>query len=409
MHKHVYKYGKLILNIVISIVILLLVIFLAPKVLSFFMPFVIGGIIAALANGPVHFLETKLKIKRKASTVMVIVLVIAAISGIGYFIVWILIKQSVGFIQYLPDLWETTQADFYKIGTYLERFMVRLPADIRQNAEGWVVKLSTTIADAIGNIGSSNFTNVGHVVGNIATAVINIVMCALSSYFFIAEKDYINQFVKTHVPKSFKDRWQVVYSSILQAVGGYFKAQFRIEIWIYLIVVIGLTILKIRYSLLIALGIAVLDFFPVFGTGTVMVPWAIIRLISGDYFMGIGLLIIWGGGQLIRQFIQPKIMGDSIGMPPIPTLFLLFIGYKISGVFGMIVAIPIGIIVVNMNQAGIFDTPKLSFQLLVANINRYRKLTEEDMAILNDVDTEEVEKEKERYLNRNKSPEKEKE
>ena len=367
------------------------------------MPFVIGAIIAAIANGPVHFLETKLKIKRKASTVVVIVLVIAAICGIGYFAVWILVKQSVGFIDYLPELWKTTQTDFQKVGAYLNRFMVRLPVDVQENLEGLGAKLSTAIADAIGNIGSANFSAVGNVVGNIATAVINVVMCALSAYFFIAEKEYINQFVQKHVPKSFKERWNVVYTSMVQAVGGYFKAQFKIEIWIYLIVVVGLAVLKIRYGLLIGLGIAVLDFLPVFGTGTVMVPWAIIRLLSGDYFMGIGLLIIWGGGQLIRQLIQPKIMGDSIGMAPIPTLILLFIGYKVSGVFGMIIAIPLGIIVVNMNEAGIFDTPKLSLQLLIANINRYRKLTEEDMAILKDMETEEVEKEKERYLHREQS------
>lgn len=403
MNRHIYKYGKLILNIVISIGVLLLFIFLFPKVLSFFMPFVIGGIIAAIANKPVHFLETKLKIKRRASTVVVIVVVIAMVSGIGYFIVWVLIKQSVGFIQYLPDLWKTTQKDFQTIGTYMDRFLIKLPVDIRQNIDGWGAKLSTAIAETIGNIGSSNFSNVGSVVGNIATAIINVVMCALSSYFFIAEKDYLNRFVKEHVPKSFKQRWNVVYNSMLQAVGGYFKAQFRIEIWIYLIVVIGLSILNIRYSLLIGLGIAILDFLPVFGTGTVMVPWAIIRLISGDYVMAIGLLVIWGGGQLIRQFIQPKIMGDSIGMPPIPTLFLLFIGYKFGGVFGMIVAIPIGIIVVNMNQAGIFDTPKMSFRLLVANINKYRRLTEEDISVLGENDTEQSETKTEENDNAEKS------
>ena len=85
-----------------------------------------------------------------------------------------------------------------------------------------------------------------------------------------------------------------------------------------------------NYFALIALGIAFLDFLPFFGTGTVLIPWAIIRILTADYKIAIGLLIIWGGGQLARQLIQPKIVGDSMGVAPLPTLFLLFIGYRLG-------------------------------------------------------------------------------
>ena len=130
--------------------------------------------------------------------------------------------------------------------------------------------------------------------------------------------------------------------------------------------------------LLIALGIACLDFLPFFGTGAVMWPWAVVKFLSGDYAMAVGLLIIWGVGQLVRQIIQPKIVGDSIGLAPVPTLFLLYIGYKIGGVLGMIIAIPVGIIVVNLYQAGVFDTARDSVLILAKGINSFRKLDEED-------------------------------
>ena len=99
--------------------------------------------------------------------------------------------------------------------------------------------------------------------------------------------------------------------------------------------------------------------------------------------------MIWGVSQLVRQLIQPKFVSDSIGMPPIPTLFLLFIGYKVAGVIGMILAVPIGIIIVNMYEAGLFDTPKLSLKILLINLNRYRKLDEVDLMILKKDKTEE--------------------
>ena len=99
----------------------------------------------------------------------------------------------------------------------------------------------------------------------------------------------------------------------MKSVGGYFKAQLKIEVWMYLLLVVGLSVLRVDYVLLIALGIAFLDLLPFFGTGTVMVPWALIKIFSGDYKMAIGLLIIWGGGQLARQIIQPKIGGRAWG------------------------------------------------------------------------------------------------
>ena len=76
-------------------------------------------------------------------------------------------------------------------------------------------------------------------------------------------------------------------------------------------------------------------------------------------------------------------------MEPVPTLFLLFIGYRIAGVGGMLIAVPLGIIIVNMNEAGFFDTPKYSIKLLVRNINEFRKLDEEEIRGLEETDRQE--------------------
>ena len=147
----------------------------------------------------------------------------------------------------------------------------------------------------------------------------------------------------------------------------------------YLLLGIGFSILKVKYAFFIAIGVAFLDLLPFFGTGTVLLPWAVIKFLSGDYKMVIGLLIIWGVGQLARQLIQPKIVGESVGLSPIPTLILLFLGYKVGGVFGMIIAVPIGIIVLNMYQEGVFDTTLNSLKILYASLSNFRHLNDEDM------------------------------
>lgn len=147
----------------------------------------------------------------------------------------------------------------------------------------------------------------------------------------------------------------------------------------YLLLVIGFMVLKVRYALVIALGVAFLDLLPFFGTGTVLIPWTVIKLLDGNYRMAVGLLIIWAAGQLARQVIQPKIVGDSVGLAPIPTLVLLYVGYKLAGVVGMIIAVPIGIILLNMYEEGVFDTTINSLKILYAGVSNFRHLKEEDM------------------------------
>lgn len=375
---------KLIVNILISLVILLLCIFLVPKLVLFFMPFVIGWLISCIANPLVVFLERKLKIRRKAGTVVVIVCVIAAVIGLGYGLGVVLWRQISGFVQEIPSMWEAVKQDFDAFGEWIDHYIGGKSPKLADTLNN----LGNVISEMLTNLPKSldfrTFEGMGSMVGNIASVLVSIIMCMLSAYFFIADREWLGSFLNKLLPETVIRKYDVFASSLRQAVGGYFKAQFRIEIWMYVLLLIGLTVLKVRYGLLIALLIAFLDFLPFFGTGIVLIPWAIVNVVGGSYLRALGFLIIWGSGQLFRQLIQPKIMGDSIGMEPIPTLFLLFIGYRLAGVGGMLVAVPIGIIVVNMNEAGFFDTPKYSIRLLVRNINQFRQLTKEEIKKLDE-------------------------
>ena len=368
---------KLIVNILVSLAVLLLCIFLVPRLVLFFMPFVIGWLISCIANPLVAFLERKLKIRRKAGTVVVIVCAIAAVIGIGYGLGVVFWRQVSGFIEEVPSMWEAVKHDFDNLGVLINQYIgVRAPkfADALNSLGNTIGEM---ITDLPKSLNFSTFEGMGSMVGNIASVIISIIMCMLSAYFFIADREWLTAFVGRVLPENITHKYDVFSSSLKQAVGGYFKAQFRIEIWMYVLLLVGLTVLKVRYSMLIALLMAFLDFLPFFGTGIVLVPWAVVTVIGGNYLRAIGFLVIWGAGQLFRQLIQPKIMGESIGMEPIPTLFLLFIGYRIAGVGGMLIAVPLGIIIVKMNEAGVFDTPKYSIRMLVRNINDFRKLDEE--------------------------------
>ena len=147
-----------------------------------------------------------------------------------------------------------------------------------------------------------------------------------------------------------------------------------------MLVFVGLSILKVRYAFLIAFGIAILDLLPVFGTGFVLWPWTLIKFINGQYIAAIGMLAIWGISQFVRQLIQPKYVGDTLGMHPLPTLFLLFTGYKISGVLGMIMAVPLGILASTLYNEGVFKNTERSLILLIGRVRALRQYDEEELA-----------------------------
>ena len=385
MESPMKKYCKALVNLTVALCVLVLVVVLLPKVLLFFMPFVIGWIIAWIASPLVRFFEEKLKFRRKAGSAFVIIVVIGLVVLCLYLIGSKLVEEVLGLIDALPSMWESAEADFADIGKRLNVIYEKFPADLQNTLSGIFEEAHTYIGDLLGKISSPTIAAVGNIAKQVPSVLIGIIMCLLSSYFFVADRKDISEWLHDHMPGFLVERYLLIKRSLVKAVGGYFKAQLKIEVWMYLLLVIGLSILKVDYALLIALGIAILDLLPFFGTGTVMVPWAIIKILSADYKMAIGLLIIWGGGQLARQIIQPKIVGDSIGVPPMPTLFLLFIGYKLGGVLGMIIAVPLGLLLYTMYEEGVFDTTKNSVLILFAGVNKFRRLKPQDLDEVEDM------------------------
>lgn len=374
------KYSKALVNLAIAAAVLLAVVFLLPRVIIFFLPFVVGWLIALMAGPLVRFFEEKIKLKRKIGSAFVIIVVIGVVVLLLYLVLSWLTEQVVGLVSALPGMWFDIEVDLNEVGKNFDAVFSKLPADLRFRFTDMMNHIDNSLGAFFDRIGSPTIEAAGNLAKQLPSVFISVIMALLSSYFFVAERNNINDWFRGHTPPVMQIYYRTMRRSLVKSVGGYLKAQLKIEVWMYLLLLIGLGLLKVNYFALIALVVAFMDLLPFFGTGTILVPWALIRLLTGDYKTALWLLIIWGVGQLARQLIQPKIVGDSIGVPPIPTLFLLFIGYKFGGIVGMIIAVPIGLLVYTMYQEGIFDTTKNSILILVAGINGFRRLKKDDLA-----------------------------
>jgi len=374
-------YMKAAMNLALAILGLFIFVKIVPVLLSFFMPFVIAAVIAAIASPAVRFLERKLKIKWKIGTACVVILVIAVIILLGYLLGSFLANQISGLLQDLPEMWDVLQTQLEQISLNLEGVLRGLPMDIQLMLQGLSEQAVQLLSDFFTGNKLPSMEWLGNMVEGLPNAFIAIIMGLLAAYFFTAEQESLHNFYIDYVPGGVQKYCDMIKKSLTNAVGGYFKAQLKIEGWIYLIIVAGLWLIGIKYAPLLGIVIAIVDLLPIFGAGTILLPWALFSLLGNDYKKAIGILIIWIVTLVVRQVIQPKIVGDTIGLPAIPTLFLLYIGYKMAGVLGMILAVPIGIIVMNLYQAGVFDTVANSFRILCTGFNRFRRLTKEDIQI----------------------------
>ncbi len=367
------KYVRCLINIVLYILGVLLLFVLTPRLLVFFMPFVVGWVIAMLANPLVRFMEQRFKIVRRHSSMLIIIAAITLVVAGGYFALSALFRELFGFLEVLPNIYGSFLEDLEDIRRNLQGFSTKFPPQLRENAASITDSLTRSLGDLVGAAGKPTVAAAGTVAKNIPNALIHVIFAVLSAYFFIAERDRIVQTVQERIPEWIREKWYFITEKFKRAIGGYFKAQFKIMGIVAVILLVGFLILRIRYGVLLAVLIAFLDFLPFFGTGTALLPWAVLKILSADYQFAVGLIIIYLVSQLVRQLIQPKIVGDSIGLKPLPTLFFMFIGYKVSSIFGMIIAVPLGMILISLYQAGAFADVIQDVKELVKGLNEFRR------------------------------------
>ena len=364
---------RMILNIVIPLLGLCLVIFLGPRLLHFFMPFVVGWILALLANPLVRFLERRVKLVRRHGSMLIIIAALAIVIGLFYGAGLLVYREMGSFLADAPEIYQSVIAEIgdalqngRKLAEYFPQNLQPPLLAFSDNLDGLFGKLVSRAAEPTVQIA-------GHVAKSIPNLLVNMVIIILSSYLFLADRESIMRWLKEHLPAFVFRYIEYMKRDAKGLIGGYFLAQFRIMCVVALILAAGFLVLGVRYGVLLAFLTAILDFLPIFGTGTVLFPWAVVKLFAGEYAYATGLILLYILTQVVRQIIQPKIVGESMGLPPLMTLFLLYLGFKLRGLAGMIVAVPVGLVVMSFYKYGAFDAMFRNFRMLMEAIQKFRR------------------------------------
>lgn len=366
-------YARIFVNFLLTLAGILLVVLVGPKLISFFMPFVIAFVISSIANPIVRFMEKRIKIARKYSSVIMIVLVLGAVVGVLYLLVAFLVKQVINLYDDRFVLYNELVTLFDNFTDNLGGIFEMLPLSLQETLSNLQDSLSVWAENFVASIELPGFSTVSSYVGNVVEVIFISIITILAAYFLTAERDNMADWLSRVMPESVKRYYRMIIDSFKKAVGGYFKAQFKIMMILVVIMFVGFEILDISYSFLLAFVIAFLDFLPVFGTGAVFWPWLVVDIVVGDYKQAIFLGIMYLVCQLVKQILQPKMVGDSVGINPLAALFYMFVGYRLGGIFGMIIGIPVGMIIVSLYQAGMFNQLIKGFKIIVHDINEFRK------------------------------------
>lgn len=334
-------------------------------------PFLLSFLFAVILQKPIKWLDKKTKNKCHGFwSVFLVFLVIAVILIPLIFLMSQLVSSIVDFVNYMIDLLSDFPQFMATVQTELLKFLSFLPESIYDSVSETII---TTISGLVNDFDlsklgistntvtstiTSGFSGIYSVVKNVPSKLIAIVIGIVAWVFFTKDYNYIVKFIKCQLPQNKKNLLvevkQVFSNTILKMVRAYALIMFitfcELAIGLYLLNLIGIA--DANYVIIIAMAIAVFDILPVAGSGGILIPWAVVALISGNIGQAIGLMVIYVVISAIRQYIEPKIIGDSLGVNPIITLAGLYFGLKLFGFMGMFF-VPISIMVLKaFNDTG---------------------------------------------------------
>jgi sporulation integral membrane protein YtvI len=209
-----------------------------------------------------------------------------------------------------------------------------------------------------------------HIIQQLMSSSINVLMQAfiklpgilvfigiatVAAFLIIKDRALIRTFVIEILPSSSRSKGINVINNLLKALSGFIKAYSILITITAVITMVSLRILGVQYAFLLGILVGIMDILPVLGPGAIIVPWIVWEFISGNTGMGIGLLVVYAIITVIRQFLEPQIVGDSIGLHPLATLMSLYIGLQLGGVMGMVLAPVLMVIFIASYRAGLLE------------------------------------------------------
>ena len=330
------KYKGLIYNLIFIMSIFLFIFISYYTLFKWFLPFILAYLISFITNPIVNFMETKLKLNRKIASGITVLFTISFVISLIVFIIYRIIFEVKRLSEILEDNYLVLLNSFNKIFSKIMGLYDKLPKELNQFSDSLIKGFTSNLMHLLTSITESTTKFAYNFAMSLPSVLVFIIVLILSTYFISSDKRKISRFIKDLIPDNVISKFFHIKRDLLHALLGYIKAQFILMLITFFEVTVAMIIIGVDYALLMALLISFVDALPLVGSGIILLPWSLASLILGDYTLSLYLLILYGIILLVRQVLEPKIIGSQIGLYPLITLMSMYVGLKIFGFIGMI-------------------------------------------------------------------------
>ena len=301
-------------------------------------PFLIAWVAAIATRGPAKRLASGIRVPEKIIRLMLSLFATLLIFGIIAVCVW----QLTGAVwRFLSDIGEGNPV--YEILNAITSPSLSIFGDGIPDALAEKISsaISSMVSSALGGLASA----VTSWVGFVPNFLLFILITIISLIYFALDLERINATVSSILPKHLIERLSKLPERFIMICKKYVASYLFLMLITYALMLVGFLIIGVEHAVVIALLVAALDILPVIGVGTVLVPWSVCQLVTGNHTVGIGLLVLFVVNTVVRQIAEPKIVGKNLDMHPIMTLVLLYVGYSFFGFTGLIL-VPVFAVVI---------------------------------------------------------------
>ena len=305
-------------------------------ILPVLVPFLAAFIIAALLNRPIRVCSEHLHLRRSLVSVVLVLAFFLIVGGLLVWTVTLVLSAAAQAFSLLPGFFERTVfplldraiQDIEVLFSSMDPAFVAMVEDnsaaLVNSMHSGILYLSNSILSAIADL-----------VALVPSLFMKTVITVIVTFFLAADYEMITGFVKRQIPAQRAETFGKLQKFLGHTLPRFILNYGLIFSLTFVELAVGLTLLGVPSGVFVAMVIAVLDILPILGTGGVLIPWAILSLIFGDYFLGIGIFVLYVAITIIRNIVEPKLIGKQMGLHPVVTLASMLVGLRLFGILGL--------------------------------------------------------------------------
>lgn len=343
-----------IINVMYYALVVVIIYAVFKHVIPNILPFILAFLLVNLLNPIVKKLQARFAIKRTAVSVILMILFYIVVGAALFLLVFNILlfiwKFAVNISDtYYPEIIKPTLTNMW---SNISEYIDDLPPDWQVVANNFQADMMQQIQKFAVGLAPALLSLISGITRSIPRFFIAFLFTIMLSFFISIHYEKVTTFLEAQLSPKTLNLISEVKKIIRNTVVNYLGALLVMMGVTCLEMIVGLSIMRIEHAFIVGIGIALLDALPVFGTGTVLIPWAIINVIEGDFKRAAGLVILYLVAVVVRNIIEPKIVGDKLGMNPIITMVSIYIGFRLIGVLGMIFIPILAQILIQLHMAG---------------------------------------------------------